>query len=435
MMSINNLPISNYSCRNREIGLNGQLNKSQIIDARIKTLESSWRYSIPLRARKNAGTSAMDFDNAESRFLLCGSLRGDVSIVDFESFTNNNSTNETYPLNLSIIPTPKSTNHSFMVNGCQWYPVDTTVFLTTGMDKYLKIWDATRLIPIDEYNFVQPITQFHWFVSKANASSLISLTNDSSNVSFLDPRTGSTMQQIRCHKQRIWSVRWHRSKDYILITGSDQGLITFWDVRSGKNELITVQSPGEIGQTDSLKLTNNRKRAQHSSPPKNTTHANSNRINCLRCTDNGLFLVSLSQNRYICLWDSTTLKRLFCFKVPELSSDLNRISLKFELCDEGRSIWAFIPCANNISIIQIPLCVSSNAKQSGFPSCVYTGILRGHYQNIVSLIYRKTHQQLVSSSVDRLSLIWSPKMDECHLDTTAENIHQLHKDAFSDEDD
>jgi len=71
--------------------------------------------------------------------LLFGNSRGAVSIIDFESYTNYNSISETYPLNYKIIQTRKKNNHHHMVNGCQWYPVDTSIFVTTGMDNLLKV--------------------------------------------------------------------------------------------------------------------------------------------------------------------------------------------------------------------------------------------------------------------------------------------------------
>lgn len=71
---------------------------------------------------------------------MCGNSRGIVTIVDFETFTNFNSTFETYPLNCKLIHTRKKSSHQHMVNGSQWYPVDTTIFVTTGMDKLLKVF-------------------------------------------------------------------------------------------------------------------------------------------------------------------------------------------------------------------------------------------------------------------------------------------------------
>lgn len=39
--------------------------------------------------------------------------------------------------------------HKYSVECVQWYPLDTGMFLSSGMDKHLKIWDANQLIPAD----------------------------------------------------------------------------------------------------------------------------------------------------------------------------------------------------------------------------------------------------------------------------------------------
>jgi DNA excision repair protein ERCC-8 len=158
----------------------------EIIDTRITSLRSSSRHAIQVNT--DIGTSTMAFERIDSRFLLCGNSHGAVSIVDFESYINYNSAVETYPLLYKIIQTRKKFSHQHMVNGCQWYPVDTTIFLTTGMDKLLKVWDSLQLIPVEDYKFIQPVSNFHWTVSNTNASSLIAVATSSSNVSFIDPR-------------------------------------------------------------------------------------------------------------------------------------------------------------------------------------------------------------------------------------------------------
>jgi DNA excision repair protein ERCC-8 len=39
--------------------------------------------------------------------------------------------------------------HKYSVECVQWYPLDTGMFLSSGMDKNLKIWDANAQVPAD----------------------------------------------------------------------------------------------------------------------------------------------------------------------------------------------------------------------------------------------------------------------------------------------
>ncbi|KAL3112825.1 hypothetical protein niasHT_019799 [Heterodera trifolii] len=418
--------------RNREIiGSSNLSAKFDIIDRRIASLEQSWRNAIPISSNSaTAGTSAMSFDYAENRFLLCGNARGNVSVVDFESFSNSLSNAEVHPRHYVVINTNRKSHHEFMVNGCQWYPVDSSIFATSGRDKLLKIWDADQLKSVEKFAFEQPISSFHWFVPCDCNSSLISIATSSSNVVLLDPRLGNTAQQIRCLQQRIWSVRWDRFRDYVLVTGSDSGEIALWDIRSGKNELKRVKNPYENGKSKSesdRKRTANRMR-------NSAKLAHSDRIVCLRCTSDGRFLLSLSQNRNICVWDAETMRMLCHIKVPESEGDLSTFPVQFELCDEGRFIWLFIPNSNNVTVVGIadPKLFSNRPIVGN----IHFQTLRGHFQNVLSCAYRKEYNQLITSSTDRLILVWAPKMDEFRSDSAIQQRkQQLHEDAFSDDED
>lgn len=426
--------------QNREIHPAGTSEKRTLIDQRIESLEASWRHAIPFNARTNVGTTAMAFDNSEDRFLLCGNSRGEVSIVDFESFTNRNATLETYPLNHKVMVAQKKSNHAFMINACQWYPVDTNIFVTAAMDKLLKIWDASRLTSVEDYKFSQPISDFHWAVSTgSSAASQIASATSSSNISLLDPRAGNTAQHIRARNQRIWSVRWLSSCNHrqnLLATGSDQGMIALWDIRSGKNELKSVKSPGGIEATNSKTAMLNINGKRHRD--RDSTLAHRNRISCLRSSSDGRFMVSLSHDRNICLWDACSLKRLCWIKLPDSESDLSStIPIRFELSSEGQSLWAFIPSGSEVIIVRLSPPIRTDGKQIYLEKekeahrCVR--FLHGHFQNVISCVYRKTCQQLVTSSTDRLILIWSPRMDELRFDMAIQNIQHLHEDAFSDD--
>uniref|UniRef100_A0A914HWY1 WD_REPEATS_REGION domain-containing protein n=1 Tax=Globodera rostochiensis TaxID=31243 RepID=A0A914HWY1_GLORO len=321
-----------------------------------------------------------------------------------------------------------------MVNGCQWYPVDSSIFATSGRDKFLKIWDADQLKSVEQFAFQQPISNFHWFVPANCNSSLISIATSSSNVDLLDPRLGNSAQQIRCSRQRIWSVQWVRACDYVLATGSDSGEIAYWDVRSSKNELKKVKSPcGGITSKDDVNgktiAETDRKRLLNSANFAKFSH--SNRIVCLRCSADGRFIVSLSHNRNVCLWKAETMRLLCCLKIPESESDRSTFPVQFELCDEGRFVWLFVPHSNNIVVVKI---ANENVFGKGSTGAIdQFQILRGHFQSVLSCAYRKEYNQLVTSSTDRLVLVWAPQMDEYRFDSAAQQIKQLHEDAFSDD--
>lgn len=370
--------ICKFAFQNREIGKRSRLNQLEIIDRRITTLNSSCRHSIQVNS--DAGTSTMAFERIDGRFVLCGNSRGAVSIVDFESYTNYNSIVETYPLNYKIIHTRKKSNHQHMVNGCQWYPVDTSIFVTTGMDKLLKIWDSVGLTSVEDYKFIQPVSHFHWTVSSTNASSLIAVATSSSNVSFIDPRIGHIPQNLRAKDQRIYSVRWFSSSNYILATGSDQGKIALWDIRSGKGKLGEVQSPFL---------------SRSSSPKRRKVLAHADRITCLRSSTDCRFLISMTHDQKLCFWNHN-LKLLSWMKLTD-SDHLpfqDAAPANFEISDEGHKLWAFIPFANDLLLINF-VYPSLNISKIVPLKCDNVLRLHGHFQRVISCAYRYNYQQVL----------------------------------------
>lgn len=49
--------------------------------------------------------------------------------------------------------------HKYSVETIQWYPFDTGLFITSGMDKVMKIWDTTEMKPAEYFKFKGRIFQ------------------------------------------------------------------------------------------------------------------------------------------------------------------------------------------------------------------------------------------------------------------------------------
>ncbi|KAI1712451.1 DNA excision repair protein ERCC-8 [Ditylenchus destructor] len=369
----------------------------EIIDHRIGSLTASRSRSIPFSSQNAAGISAMSFDEAENRFLLCGSSRGVVSIVDFEQYDA-----PMEGLNLGrphkIIPARSAKyNHKYQVTSTQFYPIDSELFATASMDKHFKIWDSNCMMAVEKFAFEEPISQFHWGVGNTPKASLIAIAASSSNISLLDPRIGSAMHQIRC-KGTAMSVRW-QGPEFLLLSGDRDGRVTLWDIRSGRSELAQLRA--RKGQ-----------------------HAHFNQVCCIRCTKDRRFIISMAMNRTLRLWDAQTLKLIGGI---DSSKEIRTLTLTqalrttFDYCDEGKKLRVFTPFENNVDVG-----VFSDGKYKK------TQTLQGHFHSITTCVYRWNYQQLISSANDRLVLIWSPEMDERREDF--EERDDLHKDDYSDED-
>jgi len=401
IMAIGPLPIFQL---NRQLGHSAICPPSRVlIDYRIDTLELSWRHAIPFRPTNLASTTTMAFDEAESRFLLSGTSRGSVFIIDFESAKTNESA-QAYPIQHRIIPSRSKCNHGFLVSCCQWYPVDSSIFATSGRDKLLKLWDSNCMTAIESFSFEMPINQFHWTVGRnSTKSSLIAVAISSSNVSLIDPRIGTAVQQIRSQNEAITTCRWLKISDFILVTGSNSGRISFWDTRSGQNKLHQVQTQNALKKHQG------------------------NQIISLRDSECGLHLISMTRTGNIQIWDAATSKMIESADTP------NAPTGQLDISTEGKSLYAFIPVENNVAMFAFnPL--SFNSQRRFHAVNKKFRLLKGHFQPVVCCTYRKRYQQLISSANDRLMLIWSSKMDENRPEAGEFKIQQLYEDAYSDED-
>lgn len=87
---------------------------------------------------------------------------------------------------------------------------------------------------------------------------------------------------------------------------------------------------------------------------------------------------------------------LILLKIAESSSAQNTVPIKIEISDEGRSIWAFIPNGNDISLVQFPHPIRADGKRiNPIKSGVPILSLKGHFQRVIACAYRKTHHQVV----------------------------------------
>jgi len=235
-----------------------------------------------------------------------------------------------------------------------------------------------------------------------SASSLIAIAIGSSNVALIDPRVGSAIQQIRCIKEPISSVRWLSVSDFILSTGARNGFLSIWDIRSSYSRLAQ------------LNITENMKGGTLV-----------DEIADIQDTDDGLFFIISTKSGRILVFDSILLKEIAKSKVKRGISNGN-----FSMAYENNSLFCFVPTENNIATIRFKL--KNYGKEKINPEIVQN--LLGHFKPVSSCAYRNDHQQLVTSGYDHISLVWAPKIDEFRSHEESHAVEKLYEDAFSDDD-
>ncbi|VDK64615.1 unnamed protein product [Anisakis simplex] len=222
----------------------------------------------------------------KSLSLLCGSCNGVLSIVDLElSSLSNEETAVEHPI---IASTASHSSHKYLITCCQWFPQDTGTFLSSSMDKTIKLWDTNRMRVVDKYDFKEEVLQFDWG-GALQRRSLIAVANMSSNIELIDPRVGDAIQNLRWRTEYVSSVRWSIENENFLLSGGKMGKIALWDIRSAKSLLKTLSAPLE--------------------------NAHPTCVGGLRFSEDGLYLISISIDRLIRVWRAHNMELVRTIKV------------------------------------------------------------------------------------------------------------------------
>jgi DNA excision repair protein ERCC-8 len=76
--------------------------------------------------------------------------------------------------------------HRYLISGCQFYPVDSGMFVTASMDQEVRLWDSETMRVVDKYKNEAAILDVHW--GMPNMNGLIAIALGSSCVRLIDPR-------------------------------------------------------------------------------------------------------------------------------------------------------------------------------------------------------------------------------------------------------
>ena len=168
----------------------------------------------------------------------------------------------------------------------QWYPPDNGVFLTSG-GKALRVWDANRMKAVESFTLESHTNSHH--CSNIGGHQLVAVATDSKKIRLIDLKSGSNAQELGegPHVDAITQCRWSNRRQHLIATGDKTGKICFWDIRSAKVRLKSLD------YNDLL----NRKRKRDLAG-----RAHDGSVLKLRFSENGLELFSLGSDKKLRRW-------------------------------------------------------------------------------------------------------------------------------------
>lgn len=319
--------------------------------------------------------NALDVDKVDERYLISGAKDGAVCIHDLQNSTGKAS----YTAKLVCeIPKHSRYSHKYSVETVQWYPFDTGMFHTSGMDEKLKIWDTNAMRPAETFNLEHRINCHHMSPIATNHS-LIAIAMDHPHVVLVDPKSGSYCHQLRAHKESVQCLRWSPVDEYLLATGGIDSKILLWDIRSAKGCLCVLdQDNGEARGSLKDLITSHSGRV----------------VNGLRFTDDGLYLVSSGTDSRLRLWDvALSTNTLVNFGAITSSNHFRQCCM--DICCNTNPPVLFIPFMSRV----IGLDLFSGSR-------IVT--LVGHFNIVNCCLYLPSTNQVVSGGKDMNILLWTP---------------------------
>jgi DNA excision repair protein ERCC-8 len=90
--------------------------------------------------------------------------------------------------------------HSYSISCVQWYPIDSGMFFTSGMDSKFKVWDTNSLQVVDQYDLNHKIYSHNLSIlMSSETKTLIALALDNGQVRFVDLNSGSFTHTLKAH--------------------------------------------------------------------------------------------------------------------------------------------------------------------------------------------------------------------------------------------
>eukprot|EP00051_Salpingoeca_urceolata_P030152 m.492215 g.492215 ORF g.492215 m.492215 type:complete len:405 (+) comp31818_c0_seq1:221-1435(+) len=348
------------------------------------------------------GVAALDIDQTEGSFLASGGQDKAVVVYDISKHSKPNTEPVQAPVVLRL---PRA--HDYNVSAVQWYPNDTGILTTSGMDGSVKVWDTNAERLAREFVGFERVYQHA--LSRTGHHTLIAVAGQDCTTTLCDVRTGGQSRQLRGHTGKVFAVAWSPSNAELLATGSLDNRCLVWDVRSAAGPLLTLDQHN--GARDPRL--------------EGVVTAHDGAVNGLAYTPDGRYLLSTGTDRRARLWNAKTGQNLMVHYPGIQNGARKLLGMCVSQCSSVPVLYH--PCGKDIKAYDIHTGRTINT-------------LRAHFGTVQTCTFHPWLPSMYSSSSDNQVLAWTPQVRSELADAAGAaghagaDVHALDVDAWSDDD-
>ncbi len=387
-------------------------------------------------------SSCISLEEGEDRYLLSGGGDGKVLLYDLYDFnapkshaTTNNAAIKCKPLLQS------SLQHNKSISAIQWYPGDTGIFITSGYDGKLLVWDTNRFEVVYSFQLnVRKVCKVFHARMHPNSSGLIACALDDNLIRICDPRTGDSSQILSGHHLPVTRVEWSPVNHNHLVSSCYDGTIKLWDVRKAgimaailsfdllqDHTAVTTSVTamrGGIGSSttnssnDGMTMLNWKKDA--------VCKAHDDSVMSIKYSSCGNYLLSSGNDHRVRLWDATSGK---LFPTHYTFGCKSKLPYDIDIIpgiSNAKSDMLLFPSDDDNSVT-----ITDINTTTGTP----LHALKGHVGRVQSVAYSKIFNRIVSASKDGLILLWEPASVPAPVAASGSNPARHDEDAWSSDED
>jgi DNA excision repair protein ERCC-8 len=221
----------------------------------------------------------------------------------------------------------------------------------------------------------------------SHSHTLVAVGSTDQNCRLCDVRTGTYTHTLIGHREKIYTTKWSTSYDYLLVTGSADKTIRFWDVRKA-GCLMNLDQQSNTEEINSIRDDINSKKNSF-------TTAHNGAVTGLSFTPNGKYLMSTGTDNRLRCWDA----------YYGTNTLVNYVSIKNHFqngCQLTVSPDGMLVYHPNLTMVNV--------------YNIHTGIfinqLQGHYDRVNCCIFHPFLVELYSGGRDNQILIWGSTFDQ-----------------------